>query len=102
MIITDQVISDRDYWSDIFKGIAPDVIPLEYVDSVSVMFTNNKQWEIPVENLDENWTSFQDTIIEFISGHAENIKDIGYNVDLNKIRLDISSQTVKFLLKYKL
>lgn len=95
--MNNQSISEEDYWIDIFDGITSDVVPFQYVESVSIVFTNNKTWEIPVENPLENWDKVQEQIEEFISHHAKQIDNIGYNVDLLQVKNDITILTDQFL-----
>lgn len=100
-MITD-LVSEDEYWTEIFDGITSDVVPLKYVDSVSIVFKNSRNVEIPVENLDKNWEKYHSIIMEFISHHEKNIRSVSYDINLLKIRADISKQTSKFLKKYKL
>lgn len=96
----DQVFDE--YWSEIFDGIASDVVPLEYVESVSVNFKNNTHYDIPVHDLHKQWDKFSTTLYEFIKKYEQRVDSVSYNVDLEKIQKDISHFTSKFLASYNL
>jgi hypothetical protein len=100
-MITD-LVSEDEYWTDIFDGITSEVIPLKYVDSVLIVFKNNKIVDIPVDDLEKNWDKYHAIIMEYISNNSKKIKTVSYNVNLLNIRTDISKKTSRLLKKYKL
>lgn len=90
-----EVLLDNE-WVDLFGDINTDVVPLKYVESVSVTFKNNNSWEISLPT-DRDWHTIEKNINEMAKGYKHEIEDISFNVDLLKIKNDISLTTTQFL-----
>ena len=50
-----------EHWPEVFGEITLNVVPLKYLDSVTVTFKNKKVWEIKiaVKQAQEDWDSFE-------------------------------------------
>lgn len=83
-------------WVDLFGEINTDVVPLKYVESVSITFKNNNSWEVSLP-CDRDWNTIERNLNEIARGYKTEITDISFNVDLLSIQNDISFTTAQFL-----
>jgi hypothetical protein len=89
-------------WPEIFKDITIDVVPIEYLHSVKVYFTDGKVWDIDVKksrnkpNLDIE-TALEDLFREY----ETSIKNIDFRLDTAKVKRDIKKRTQIFMKKRK-
>jgi len=88
-------------WPDVLKDIEVDVLPLEYLDTIRVTFTNGKIWEIdiqsslkksPIETLEE-------TIETMFKEYDQDIENVDFRLDTARIKDDIKRRTHKFMKK---
>lgn len=93
-----------DLWPEIFGEIHMNVVPLNYVHIVEITFKNKKVWEIDFkENLKlQKWETFEKEIKTIINQYEEEISNIDFKLDTDKIKKDIIKSTKKFLKNRKL
>jgi len=92
-----------DQWPEIFKDVNIEVIPLYYLDSVRVTFENGKVWDIDTskalsEGADEDLESALDDIF---NEYEEEIVNVDFRLDIEKVKRDIQKRTNRFLKKRK-
>jgi len=95
-------VLNEEYWYEIFDGImvtSKPMLPSKYIASVSVIFKNNKNFEVPIDKQDNYW---EETLHEFLLKYKDKVKTVSYNIDLEQIKDDISNSTNKFLTHYNL
>ena len=88
-------------WPEVLKDIEVDVLPLEYLDTIRVIFTNGKIWEIdiqsslkknPIENLEQ-------TIEQIFAEYDKEIENVDFRLDTARIKEDIKKRTHQFMKK---
>jgi len=92
-----------DQWPEIFNDVNVEVIPLYYLDSVRVTFQNGKVWDIDTskalsEGADEDLESALDDIF---NEYEEEIVNVDFRLDIEKVKKDIQKRTNRFLKKRK-
>lgn len=93
-----------DIWPEVFGEITLDVIPLKYLDTITVKFKNNKLWEIKVNNkqAQEDWENFEKHLKEVLASYEKEIESVDFRLDTNRLKKDIIKGTNRFLKKRKL
>lgn len=93
-----------DLWPEIFGEITLNVVPFVYVHTIEITFKNKKVWEIDFKkNLKaRNWDSFENELKEIISQYEDEIFEIDFRLDTDRIKKDITRHTKKFLNNRKL
>lgn len=86
-------------WPEIFGEIALNVVPLYYLNSIRIIFKNEKIWEI---DLVENVEYPEIVLDEMFNFYQNDIDSIDVKIDVDQIKEDIIRQTTKFLKKQRL
>jgi hypothetical protein len=92
-----------DRWPEVFGEITLNVVPLRYLHAVKITFKNRKIWELELEkNSKLDWDNFEKQIKDVLSQYEENIENIDFKLDTERIKKDITKHTNKFLTNKKL
>lgn len=89
-----------EHWPEVFGEISLNVIPLHYLDSVIVTFKNGKNWEINFTNHSQE--KFEIELKEWLSEYENEIDNVDFRLDTERIKKDIQKNTNKFLKNKKL
>lgn len=84
------------HWPEVFEDIEIDVVPLEYLDSVRVSFSDGKVWDIDIDtkkNIKDLEKSLDDLFIEY----KDHITNVDFRLNASKVKEDITNRTRKFL-----
>jgi len=91
---------NKDYWEEIFDSIDMDYLPLEYINTVVVKFKDGKVWEIDIDtskHKHDPQTSIEETLAEFFETYEQDITDIDFKLDTDRLKKDIGRRTRRFL-----
>lgn len=92
-----------DRWPEVFGEITLNVIPLRYLHAVKITFKNHKVWELEIEHDSKlDWDDFEKQVKEMVSQYENNIENIDFKLDTDRIKKDITKHTKKFLNNKKL
>ena len=93
-----------DLWPEIFNEIEMNVVPLNYVHLIEILFKNEKVWKINFRNISKNqsWDAIEQELKSIVKDYEEEIQSIDFKLDTAKIKRDISRSTKKFLKNKKL
>lgn len=89
-----------EHWPEVFGEIDLNVVPLRYLDSVTVKFKNGKIWEINLAG--KNWEEFEPSLKDMLSTYESEIDNVDFKLDTERIKKDMIKNTNKFLKKRKL
>lgn len=89
-----------EHWPEVFGEISLNVIPLHYLDSIIVTFKNGKSWEINFTNHSQE--KFETELKEWLSAYENEIDNVDFRLDTERIKKDIQKITNKFLKNRKL
>lgn len=93
-----------EHWPEIFGEITLNVIPLKYLDSITITFKNGKLWEINLraKQANEDWDSFEKSLKEMLSSYESEIDNVDFRLDTERVKKDMIKHTNRFLKKRKL
>ena len=88
------------HWPEVFGEISLNVIPLHYLDSIIVTFKNGKKWEVNFEKSTHD--KFEIELKDWLSTYENDIDNIDFKLDTERIKKDMIKHTNQFLKKRKL
>lgn len=93
-----------EHWPEVFGEITLNVIPLKYLDSITISFKNGKLWEINLraKQANEDWDSFEKSLKEMLSSYESEIDNVDFRLDTERVKKDMIKHTNRFLKKRKL
>lgn len=93
-----------EHWPEVFGEITLNVIPLKYLDSITIKFKNKQSWEINLSGKQnkEDWDQFESSLKEMLSLYESEIDNVDFRLDTERVKKDIIKNTNKFLKKRKL
>ena len=91
-------------WPEVFGEITLNVVPLRYLDSITVTFKNSKVWEINVstKKVKEDWDAFETSLKEMLASYESDIENVDFKLDTDRVKKDMIKTTNRFLKKRKL
>ena len=92
--LPEEVIS---HWPEVFDDVEIDVVPLEYLDSVRVQFTDGKVWDIDINTSKNKVEDLEKSLDELFEQYQDHIKTVDFRLNTEKVKQDITSRTKKFL-----
>lgn len=98
--LPDEVIAS---WPEILNDVDVQVVPLEYLDSIRVTFTDGKVWDIDVaKSLKKGPNIDIETALEDIfEEYEDSIDNVDFRLDTQRVKEDIQKRTAHFLKKRK-
>lgn len=93
-----------DFWPEVFGEITLNVVPIQYLESITITFKNSKVWEIKISNkqVKADWDSFEDNLKQMLSNYESEIENVDFKLDTVKVKKDMIKVTNRFLKKRKL
>lgn len=93
-----------DHWPEVFGEITLNVVPLRYLESITITFKNKKVWEIKIDNKQSqaDWDTFESNLRQLLSTYEEEIDNVDFKLDTERIKKDMIKNTKRFLKKRKL
>ena len=95
----------EDTWPGILDEIEIKYVPVEYISSVEVTFTDGNSWSIEIEKAGEDTTEdeaqeLEDSLESLFEEYEDVIEGVNFILDVEKVKEDITSKT-KSLMKRK-
>lgn len=92
-----------DVWPEILKDVDIQVIPIEYLDSVRLYFTDGKIWDIDIKKTmkDKPTHRLEEIIEDLIAEYNDVIENVDFRLDTVKVKEDIQKRTRLFMKKRK-
>lgn len=94
-----------EHWPEVFGEITLNVVPIQYLESITVTFKNKKIWEINLRDKEEaknDWDSFERHLKEMLSSYESEIDNVDFKLDTERVKRDMITTTNKFLKKRQL
>ena len=84
-------------WPEVFEDLYMNTMPVAYLDSVRLDFTDGRVWEIDVKNELTKQTAdgIADILLNTLQEYKDEIKKIDFKVDITRLKNDIASETNK-------
>lgn len=86
-------------WPEIFGDMYISTMPIEYLLSIRLEFHDGRIWEIAVDE-QRNTTTAQaiaDKLIETLQEYKEDVRQVDFKVDIDKLKKDIKKKTKNLL-----
>jgi uncharacterized protein YhaN len=93
-----------EHWPEVFGEITLNVIPLKYLESITVSFRNKKIWEINMaaRRMRDDWDAFEASLKEMLAAYESEIENVDFKLDTERVKKDMIKNTNKFLKRRKL
>jgi len=89
-------------WPEIFNDIDVKIVPIIYLHSMRIVFTEGKIWNFEISNKSRSSEELEDLesqLYELIDTYEDVIEHIDFRLDVAKVKKDIIAKTKKFLKK---
>ena len=82
-------------WPEVFEDLYMNTMPVAYLDSVRLDFTDGRVWEIDVKNELTKQTAdgIADVLINTLQEYKDEIKKIDFKVDVERLKKDIKDSS---------
>ena len=93
-----------DKWPEVFKDIDIKAIPLEYLHSIRVEFSNGKIWDVMIKDdpkAKNPRSKLENTLQDLFDAYKTTIKHVDFRVDTDRVKKDVQKRTRGFLKKNK-
>tara|TARA_B100001559_G_scaffold318166_1_gene324829 strand:+ start:266 stop:586 length:321 start_codon:yes stop_codon:yes gene_type:complete len=93
-----------DKWPEVFDHIDIKAIPLEYLHSIRVEFSNGKIWDVAVKDdpkAKNPRSQLERTLQDLFDAYEKSIKHVDFRVDTDRVKKDVQKRTRGFLKKNK-
>jgi hypothetical protein len=87
-------------WPDILKDIEVQAVPVEYLHSVRITFSDGKVWEIDTNRNPED-VNLEEALESLLDEYEDSISSVDFRLDTEKVKNDIKKRTATFLKKRK-
>jgi len=86
-------------WPEVFEDLYMNTMPVAYLDSVRLDFTDGRVWEINVKQELDTQTAegIADVLINTLHEYKDEIKKIDFKVDVERLKKDIKDSTKTIL-----
>lgn len=85
------------YWQEIFDTVDMKYLPVSYMKSIEVEFTDGEIWEIDLDEKENENVPVDEVLDDFFEEYESTIKEVNFKMNFEKIKYDISKRTTKFL-----
>lgn len=91
-----------DHWPEVFADLDVKVVPLEYLASVRIFFSDGKIWDIDIEkSKNEGQTNLEETLENLFAEYDDYIVNVDFRLDTPRLKNDIQKRTRMFMKKRK-
>jgi hypothetical protein len=82
-------------WPEVFEDLYMNTMPVAYLDSVRLDFTDGRVWEIDVrsELTKQSPEGIAEILFSTLQEYKDEIKKIDFKVDIEKLKKDILDST---------
>lgn len=74
-----------------------DYIPIEYISTVLVGFSDGKQWEIDINKSKQQHNDVEAVLEDFFEEYEDTIETVDFRLDTKRLRADVSKRTTRFI-----
>jgi hypothetical protein len=82
-------------WPEVFEDLYMNTMPVEYLHSIRLEFTDGRIWEIDIEDHVHliHSQSIADRLIQTLHEYSNEIKKIDFQIDIDRLKQDISNRS---------
>lgn len=89
-----------DHWPEVLRDVNVEALPIEYLHSLRITFLDGKIWEIDCQS-NPNGIDLEDAIETLLEEYEDEITNVDFRLDTERVKRDIQSRTKSFLKKRK-
>jgi hypothetical protein len=90
------------HWPEVLKDVDVSAVPVEYLQSVRIIFVDNKTWDIDLTQPQSSQGKKLETALEeLFANYEDRIKHVDFRLDTNKMKLDVQKRTRRFMKNLK-
>ena len=102
----DQPKETADTWPGILDEIEIKVVPVEYINSVEIQFTDGNSWSIAidkseVQDSEQAAEELEESLESLFDEYEDVIEGVNFILDVEKVKEDITERTKSFMKKKK-
>ncbi len=92
-----------DHWPEVFQDVDIKVVPVKYLHSVRVFFTDGKVWDIDVAKTRQKKDAkdIEKSLEELFSNYQDSIDNVDFRLDTARVKADIQGRTRHFMKRRK-
>ena len=92
-----------DQWPEVFEDVDLSAVPLPYLHSVLITFKDGRHWTVVLKDIDRksNNGEIPKNLYEFFQNHEDDIQNIDFRLDVEKLKKDVIKSTNKLLKRKK-
>lgn len=87
-----------DFWPEVFEDLEIDVVPVEYLHSIIIEFEDGVSWNIDLTD-EAKEEDLESAITDLVDEYRQEIVNIDFRLDIERVKKDISKRTNLFLKK---
>ena len=87
-----------DFWPEVFEDLEIDVVPVEYLHSIIIEFEDGVSWNIDLTE-EAKEEDLEGAITDLVDEYRQEIVNIDFRLDIERVKKDISKRTNLFLKK---
>jgi DNA-binding protein YbaB len=94
---SDQLISQ---WPEAFEDLYITTMPVAYIQYVIIFFHDGTVWEINIKDnisATDDFESVAEIILDTIKDFREDISQLGFKLDVDKLKSDVKQESKKIL-----
>ena len=90
-----------DPWDGVFEEVQLTVVPLQYLKSVVIEFTNKKSWELKITKdiRSKGWQHLTNLLRDISLHYKNNLQNIEFLIDTKKVKKTVEQAKRSFLKK---
>lgn len=98
------VIEELDYWEDVFNEVTLNVLPIDYVEKILIIFKDGKSWEIDISKKQSHKAliTFKEGLFEILKSYEEFIDYVDVKIDTERVKKVVEKSIKKMLRKTNL
>jgi hypothetical protein len=84
-------------WPEVFEDLYMNTMPVAYLERIHLEFADGRVWEIDIrtELTKQKPEEIADVLVNTLQEYKDEIKKIDFKVDIEKLKIDIASETNK-------
>lgn len=95
-----------DTWPGILDEIEIKVVPVEYINSVEIQFTDGNSWSIEIDKTEAQDSEqaaeeLEESLESLFEEYEDVIEGVNFVLDVEKVKEDITARTKTFMKKKK-
>lgn len=84
-------------WPEVFEDLRMNTMPVSYLEILRIEFQDGRIWEIDLRELKADQNLLADRLVSILEEYQRDIKNIRFEINVEKLKTDIKSQTKNLL-----